>query len=262
MKRIRLVAAIVAAVAVASVFAHVDAAQAATSPTVIGTRSALDALAARSAGTRARLDRPTTLVLGRASSALPNATVARSFKSERAFEAELADGRLAGVGAVIYDPERWELTPADEQADPETWESAFARTAHAAGLRAIVAPARTLAPSKIGYLNAGLAGQAGRAFAAAGVAGTLSIQSQALQADPAGFRDFIRQARAQARVADPGIRVLAGVSQGMFKGRLTPAALAAAFHGLYVAGYWLTVNPLDPQAVAWTSAFLNARVAP
>jgi hypothetical protein len=68
-----------------------------------------------------------------------------TFASAAALEDAIRRGRLpAGTHSVLYDPEAWAFTPAAEQRDPVQAATRAAATAHAHGLRLIVAPALNL----------------------------------------------------------------------------------------------------------------------
>lgn len=66
--------------------------------------------------------------------------------SPRSLLYALAHKRVpAGTRYVLYDDEYWSLTPQDEQRDPGAYMADFVAAAHAAGYRAILAPAIDLA---------------------------------------------------------------------------------------------------------------------
>ena len=151
---------------------------------------------------------------------------------------------------VLYDPERWDDTPAEEQADPWTWLPRFGQYAHARGYRVIAAPARDLGdvagtamPRHIGeditawYTRTGLAGVAARH------ADIVSIQSQALAEYPTAYEAFVNYGIAQAKYANPYVKVFAGLSTKYG----TAAQMAAAARSVKVDGYWLNVPGPAPD---------------
>jgi hypothetical protein len=151
---------------------------------------------------------------------------------------------------VLYDPENWDDTPLEEQQDPWTWLPRFGQYAHARGYRVIAAPARDLgnvansaAPKKPGeslslwYLGTQLA------FSAALHSDIVSIQSQADTLDIKAYQHLVEEARGEAKLANPYVKVFAGVSTRYG----TPAQMAAAAKSVHVDGFWLNVPGPDPD---------------
>ncbi len=150
----------------------------------------------------------------------------------------------AGTDAVLYDLEVWPYTPVAEQRDPAQAARQALTIAHAHGLKLIVAPAlnlTTLQPSSgprwRQYLQLGLAG------AIAKVADVIELQAQSLERDTGTYADFVRAAAAQARAANPGVTVLAGLSTNPPGAAVSSQQLSAAIRATrgMVAGYWLNI---------------------
>ena len=160
-----------------------------------------------------------------------------------------------GTTDVLYDDERWSLTPAAEQARPGRYLTAFVTLARAHGYQPILAPAIDLARSMACYKPADsqwvnyvqdcslptLVGQASPAI--------YEIQSQMYETGvPLGvecgcYAWIVTQSAAEARTADATLEVLAGLStnqsgkvataQDLYDDTLATQASAN--------GYWLNV---------------------
>ena len=182
-----------------------------------------------------------------------DATIVGAFPAVAALEAALAGHRLpAGTRAVLYDPEVWSFTPAAEQRDPVQAATTAAALAHAHGLQLIVAPALNLttvlapgssAPRWQRFLDLQLAARIAR------ITDVLDLQAQSLERSPASYANFVREAAAQARSANPGVTVLAGLSANppgpaVDSQQLTSAILAS---WPAVDGYWLNLPGRGPQ---------------
>ncbi|WP_152627290.1 hypothetical protein [Streptacidiphilus melanogenes] len=211
----------------------------------------------RAAATRA-FDSPRTYVLtGTGSWQIPSgwsSTPTADFTSYRDLRAAFAENRVdPRIRAVLYDNEHWGMTPAAEQADPARYDRLAAQLTHRHHLVFLAAPSTDLAsvlrPGSSGgrgtfgaLLDAGLFGQL------APSADVLDIQSQGAEADPAKFAAFVRAAAAQARSANPDIRVLAGISTNPSGQAVSAAAITRAAQAVRgdVDGFWLN----DPAAGA------------
>lgn len=177
------------------------------------------------------------------------------FRSYAELKKMIRQGTIApGIRWVMYDNEQWSLTPADEQADPVRYEQLFARLAHRQGYKVILAPAQDLVP---GFdKNSFRAGQAvwpsylsmGLAAASARAADIYEIQAQpyemSVYRSQHAYADFVAAAAAQARAANPGIVIYAGLSTQ----RVSSAAqllqdYEATRH--LVNGYWLNIPRHD-----------------
>ena len=152
----------------------------------------------------------------------------------------------AGTRSVLYDPEAWSLTPRAEQLDPAAAAQRAAQLAHAHGLSLIVAPALDLTTVGPGpahgplwqrFLQRGLAGAIAR------VADVVELQAQSLERDPGTYDSFLRAAAAQARAANPGVTVLAGLSTNPPGAVVAAGQLTAAIQGTrgLVDGYWMNI---------------------
>ena len=159
-----------------------------------------------------------------------------------------------GIRWVMYDNEQWSLTPADEQADPVHYEQLFARLAHRQRYKVILAPAQDLVPGfdknsfRTGkavwpsYLSMGLAAASARA------ADIYEIQAQpyemSVYRSQHAYADFVAAAAAQARAANPGVVIYAGLSTQ----RVSSAAQLLQDYETtrnLVDGYWLNIPRHD-----------------
>jgi hypothetical protein len=172
------------------------------------------------------------------------------------------DAIPAGIRWVMYDNERWSLTPADEQADPVRYERLFAELAHRHGYKVILAPAQDLVPGydrsafRSGrsiwqsYLSMGLAAASAR------YGDIYEIQAQPYEMSvfrpQHAYARFVAAAVAQARAANPGIVIYAGLSTQRVAsaGQLLDDFMATRD---LVDGYWLNIPQHDkpgPPALA------------
>lgn len=171
-----------------------------------------------------------------------------SFSSYTAIEQAFANGTLPGkYKAVLYDNERWAATPLVEQEHPARYEELVGRLLHEHGLTYIAAPAPDLmwavgkpADSYEAFLNAGMAASAAR------YADVLDIQAQVRETNVPDFSAFVRNATAQARAANPHIKVVVGIRTNPGAQAMYAAYRATASVG---DGYWLNVNGLPAPAV-------------
>ena len=182
-----------------------------------------------------------------------DATPVVSFSSVATLRTALAgNGLPAGTQAILFDPEVWAYTPAAEQRDPVLAAAQAAELARSRGLRVIVAPAMNLTtvldPGSSGprwqtFLNLGLIGSMAR------VAGTVELQAQSLERDPAAYAAFVREAAEQARAANPNVTVLAGLSTNPPGTAVDSQQLTAAVQASRsdVEGYWLNIPGSGPR---------------
>ena len=174
----------------------------------------------------------------------------------------------AGIHWLMYDNEQWSLTPASEQADPVRYEQLFGQLAHRHGYKVILAPAQDLVPGfdknsfRRGkavwqsYLSMGLAAASARA------ADIYEIQAQpyemSVYRSQHAYADFVAAAAAQARAANPGVVIYAGLSTQ----RVSSAAqLLQDYQATrtVVDGYWLNIPRHDrPGPPALADQFLRA----
>ncbi|MDH6108458.1 hypothetical protein P3T36_003898 [Kitasatospora sp. MAP12-15] len=181
-----------------------------------------------------------------------SSTPTASFTSYTALRSAFAKHSLdPRIRAVLYDNEHWSLTPADEQADPAHYDQLAAELVHRNHLLFIAAPApdlvNKLSPDtttdKFGaFLGLGVLGQAAR------YADVLDIQAQGAENNPTLFASFVSAATAQARQANPHVKVLAGISTNPSGTAVTAATIDSAARTVRTAidGYWLN----DPAASA------------
>ena len=174
----------------------------------------------------------------------------------------------AGIHWLMYDNEQWSLTPASEQADPVRYEQLFGQLAHRHGYKVILAPAQDLVP---GFdKNSFRRGQAvwqsylsmGLATASARAADIYEIQAQpyemSVYRSQHAYASFVAAAAAQARAANPGVVIDAGLSTQ----RVSSAAqLLQDYQATrsVVDGYWLNIPRHDrPGPPALADQFLRA----
>ena len=176
-----------------------------------------------------------------------NAIPIVSFKSfaeiKEAFEQHLLQ---SGVKGIIYDNERWDLTPEAEQRNPAYYAKLSAEQAHGHGLLFVTAPGVSLVPvlapeSRMKrhdeYLRLGLAADAAR------YADVIDIQAQAVASDTELYANFVHQAAEQARQANPKVIVVAGLSTNPGGRHMTADELLRAIAATRDAadGYWLNI---------------------
>ena len=116
--------------------------------------------------------------------------------------------------AVLYDNEAWSFTPDFEQRAPGSYMAMAAELTHSHHLLFMASPGLSLTSvlrsgvtrRATAYLELGLAAQAAK------VADVVDIQAQSLERSNGAYVDFVKEAAAQARRANPNVTVLAGVS--------------------------------------------------
>src|SRR5258708_3321387 len=128
---------------------------------------------------------PRTYIIGSKSSVgFTQAIGTTYFSSYAAMQTAFASGGLSsGVGAVLYDPEPWSLTPLAEQIAPKAAAAAAEALVHAHNLQFVYTPAESLT-----IANGGLGGSAftnylsgGYASWGAGASDAFEVQSEHLQ---------------------------------------------------------------------------------
>lgn len=159
-------------------------------------------------------------------------------------DVEAAAGE-SGIGAVLYDPESWGMTPQNEQTDPVSAACQAAQIAHAHGKFLIAAPATDLiniiSPgSKSRYTafeNTRIAEGMGKCVDA------YEIQAQGSEADMEKFREYVHTEAQQARSSNPHILVLAGISTNPSGKQVTAQQLYNAVQSVRteVNGFWLNI---------------------
>lgn len=121
---------------------------------------------------------------------------------------------------VLYDPEKWSLTPPIERQHPKAFLTAFAELAHARGHQVIVTPARDLmsvagadCSSRTTGLGTDAAYLACRIPAAGALADVFECQAQADQLHVTAYRSLVQGAKKQTRAGQPfwaGLTTLRG----------------------------------------------------
>ncbi len=176
---------------------------------------------------------------------------------------DVGNGHLpAGTGAVVLDQEDWKgscqgsatCTPQSDLDNPVRYATEAAAATKRAGLTMIVTPALDLfsadgtLPCSASYYQCYLSyDMAGKMAAIPGV-DVIDVQAQSLETTPGTYESFVRQASAQARKANPGIVVLAGLSTSPntsaspTAGQLEQDASAVQ---PYVSGFWMNVPDGD-----------------
>lgn len=215
-----------------------------------GALTTLDGVANGAALATAAFDNPRTNVLG----ALPSdwsAARTTTFESYADFQARVST--LPPGSWVLYDNESWRYTPHDEQTDPGAYMADFVTLAHGHGLHAILAPALDITTA----MSCRVAGEASwqnyvdscrlPALAARARPDAYEIQSQSYETTTRtgeSYADLVDEAAAQARVADSGLAVFAGLSTNPSGDTtITGATLYADSTATkdVVVGYWLNI---------------------
>lgn len=152
--------------------------------------------------------------------------------------------------SVLFDDEAWSLTPINEQLFPAKAAAWAANLAHGHGLSLWCAPALDLVPALDptaptywqGYLSLDLAGQMGR------VCNGLDLQAQSLERNAQIYDKFVVQAAGQARTAQPGLALTAGLSTNPPGPTVTLSELEAALTATIsvTRGYWLNIPAPGP----------------
>jgi hypothetical protein len=195
------------------------------------------------------------------------APVALSWSSERRFARDLADGSVPpSVRIVLYDPEGWLATPPAERRAPVAAMLAFGALARANGYLSVITPHPSLMQvhgatcsampgetPEAAYLRCGIQAASARA------ADIVEVQAQFLETDPHAYEGFVTDAAAQARLANPGVQVISGISTTFTE---DPQVLLAAWRSVrgVVDGHYLNVpQGVRPNvAVAFARAVLTA----
>jgi hypothetical protein len=173
-----------------------------------------------------------------------------------------------GFTSVLYDPEGWDATPPQERQHPANAIRSFAALGHREGWSVIVTPHHSLA-SVPGAECASEPGETEReAFlrcditgAAATYADVVETQAQDLQTTPDEYRSFVETTAAQARAANPDVKVIAGLSAS---GTVTPSQLLTTWDSVrdLVDGYYLAIQDNHHASVAIAFLRLVERTVP
>jgi hypothetical protein len=207
------------------------------------------ALAANVAASRF-LDGTQPFIIGRlGTSDIPaswNAVQLVSLKSLSAIRKEMPN-LGPEVRGVMYDYERWQFTPEQEQRNPAVYVKQAADLVHGHGLLFLTAPAVNLVKGiepmtraeqmDETYLRLRIAADAAR------YADVFDIQAQRFESDTKRYANFVRLAATQARQANPKVSVLAGISTQPFGPRVTANDIFGAIMATrgVVDGYWFNI---------------------
>jgi hypothetical protein len=260
-------AAITAGTVIGPVLASAAPASAASGPGWIVGAGTLAGVAAQDPAVASQLlNNPNTFGAGSSLTGDPiqpglASTPVLSYTSYDQFASDLQNGRITfAYQWVMYDPEKWTQTPLAEQQDPIKYMTLFGQLAHAHGLKVIMAPAMDLGyvqgsviprlrrePITSWYVRVNLAGAA----AAAGDIYTLQGESQT--GNLAQYDWLYTNAAAQARAANPNVKVFAEVStRNGTTQQMEAAAQSITPDGFYVAA---------PNATAQATQFFQGMAA-
>jgi hypothetical protein len=176
-----------------------------------------------------------------------NAITFASFTGVGAIKNALESGKISpDAKGVMYDYEKWQFTPEDEQRDSAGYVKQAADLVHARGLQFLAAPAVNLiaaiapqdrGPRYAAYLRLGIAADAAR------YADVFDIQAQGSERNTELYSNFVRQAAAQARQANPKVIVLAGISTQPNGQDVTADDILRAITATHdaVDGYWFNI---------------------
>ncbi len=176
-------------------------------------------------------------------SALPGAVRSRSFASYSAMRREMRERATPDPPrVVVLDLEAWPQTPPMERRSPARYYRLAGALARRRGLSLVATPSPNLAPKGrsplyLRFLQSGLVGEAAKA------ARIIDIQAQGLERNPSLYVSFVAAAAREARTANPGVAVIAGLSTNP-DGRTVSARTLyrdALFARPYVDGFWLNI---------------------
>lgn len=172
------------------------------------------------------------------------ATPVLTYTSYSQFRSDIQSGSITYPYAwVMYDPEKWGQTPADEQQNPAKYMTLFGQLAHAHGMKVIQAPALDLAyvagsvsPRRPGETASQWDVRVNIAGAAAAAGDIYLLQNESNTARLAQYDSLFASANAQARAANPSIRVFSEVSTvNGTSDQMATAAKSVSADGFYVA---------------------------
>ena len=183
-----------------------------------------------------------------------------SWASVSEFERDLERRSIPqSVTVVMYDPEKWKQTPANEQRRPVPAMQRFGELAKRHGYTSIITPHPGLTSvehsafrrrddetEEDAYVRSGLTQAAARA------ADIVETQAQRLQNDPENYRRVVAATAERAREANPDVWVLSGLATQ--PGHVaTPEILLAAWESVrdVVDGHYLSLsNMKNPPVMA------------
>jgi hypothetical protein len=197
------------------------------------------------------------------------ATPAELFKSYEVFTGQLRAGAISPeVRAVVYDPESWSYTPAQERHDPMRYLALFSQAARAHGYRPILAPGRDLTLTPGGRCEKRRGERVGQAYVRCGIpaaaqgAAIFVIQAAPQELDLPALHRLVEASSRQARRANPDVVLIATISSAPGGVAADPAAMAAAARTMlpYVQGFMLNMTKATtPNAVAFLRALATGQ---
>lgn len=181
-----------------------------------------------------------------------NAQTVRSYTSYKAIEKAFERNAVGtDVRAILYDNEAWQFTPLDEQTHVAEYTRKAAELVRSHGLALISAPAvnlvRAIDPSSAdkrydAFVKLNIPRDSAR------YSDVFVVQAQGSEADVGKYRAFVDAAAAQAKAANSGAIVLAGISTNPSGQRVSAETILAAIHATQnnVDGYWFNVPSPGP----------------
>lgn len=180
------------------------------------------------------------------------------FADEQQMASAISSGLPAGSTGVALDLEKWSQTPTSQQDNPGAADQAGAQAASQHHLAYLVTPGTDL--GGLGGGGSNIQGMISRVDApAAKGAGMFDIQAQTLESNPATYASYVRQAAAQARAGQPGIKVYAQIS-GSPGGSVPPASVVLQDMKEvrpYVDGYLLWIESPGAPMIASVLRSMN-----
>ena len=182
---------------------------------------------------------------------LPSAISTETFTSFAKFQTAIANQTITpGTKAILYDNEKWSITPSNEQHNPVYFAEKAAALAHANGYKFIFTPAANLAdvlaPGTTDkystFLSLAILGESSPYVDA------IDIQAQGAQGTPE-YTTFVRQAVSQIRAASSTVTIFAGLSSEPQGRAVTNAEILSDYDTTksYVNGYWMNIPVGGPD---------------
>lgn len=210
---------------------------------------------------------------------LPKAVPTAAFASYAKMRAVLdADALPAGIKAVLYDPEDWPFTPADEQLNLAAYAQDVASLVHAHGLIFIDTPAQDLV-NTLGRNPGETVPEAVLRYQIPAIAATyadvVDLQVQGYETNYATYLTDLTAYASQARAANPRVMLFAGLATNPGGATVTPDQItqAALEAQPLVSGYWLNdafqsadcptcTGPYPARAIGFLSELTHPFSAP
>jgi hypothetical protein len=179
-----------------------------------------------------------------------NAIPVTPFQAFGELQAAIQQRTLAAdIKGVLYDYEKWQFTPIEEQRNPLPYVKQASELVRGEGLRFLTSPSanlvKVMAPETgpsdpeifESYLRLGIAAHGARYADAYVAQGQRALQSTEV------FAYFIQQAAAQARRANPNVEVIGNLSTNPLGRRATVDDLIRAIDATreFVDGYWMNI---------------------